>query len=75
MPAFFPEGDTPIPFDLEQRSLQKIVSLVGGGGGSGGASVTVGSGAPVAAGTSGDLYWDSVNKNMYVYDSDGWNIH
>jgi hypothetical protein len=36
-PVFYPEGDTPIQFDSEQRSLQKIVSLGAGGGGGGGA--------------------------------------
>lgn len=45
------------------------------GGSGGGSSTTVGSGAPVAAGTSGEFYWDETNKLLYVYDVDGWNIH
>lgn len=73
MPSYFPEGDTPYPSDNEVRSLQKIVSL-GGGGGS--ASLTVGTGGPApASGASGDLFWDETNKQLYVKDVDGWNIH
>jgi hypothetical protein len=77
MPSFYPEGNVPIQFDQEQRSLQKIVSLLqgGAGGGGGGSSVTVGNGPPVAAGTSGSIYWDEIGKNQYIYDVDGWNIH
>lgn len=75
MPSFFNEGDTPIQFDSEQRSLQKIVSLMQSGGGGGGAATTVGSGPPISVGTSGQFYWDEVNKNLYVSDGDGWNLH
>lgn len=45
MPNFFPEGNTPLPTDSEERSLLKAVSLLqtiasgsGGGGGGGGHS-------------------------------------
>jgi hypothetical protein len=43
MPNFFPEGNTPLPTDSEERSLLKAVSLLetiasGGGGGGGGGS-------------------------------------
>ena len=74
MPSFYPENNTALAFDPPERSLIKIVDG-GGGGGGGGSNTLVGSGAPVAAGTSGQFYWDSTNKFLYVYDSDGWNIH
>ena len=41
-----------------------------GGGGSGGASVTV-SEAPPASPIQGDLWWDTVGGNLYVYYIDG----
>ena len=76
MPSFYPEGDTPIQFDSEQRSLQKIVNGGGGGGGGGSAPLTVGAGAPVASGTSIlPFYWDSTNGLFYVWDGSAWNIH
>lgn len=51
MPSYFPEGDTPLQFDNEVRSLQKMVSLGAGGGGGGGGEFGVGSpeGAVVAS--------------------------
>ena len=36
MPAYYPEGDVPKPWDNELRTLQKILSLTSGGGGGGG---------------------------------------
>lgn len=61
---------------LQAMIVQLLQGVVDGGGGGGGAGNTVGSGPPAAAGTVlGQGYWDETNKNLYIWDSDGWNIH
>lgn len=76
MPSWLPEGNTASPGDNEQRSLWKIVDLGGGGGGGGALPMLQGAGDPApGAGSSGQLYWDTANKLLFVKDTDGWNIH
>ena len=55
--------------------LQGVIDTGGGGGGGSGVT-TIGAGPPApASGVVTDIYWDSTNKNLYVKDADGWNIH
>ena len=78
MPSWLPEGNVATPGDDAQRSLIKIVDLLGGSSGGGGAALPTltGSGPPAAGlGSVNQFYWDSTNKLLYVKDSDGWNIH
>ena len=62
---------------LQAMTVQLLQGVVDGGGGGGGSSTTtIGAGPPApASGAVGDFYWDSTNKNLYIKDADGWNIH
>lgn len=80
MPSWLPEGNVSQPGDNAQRSLWKIVDLLGGGAGGGGGGIgrpiLDGSGPPSAGlGTANQFYWDKTNKFLYVKDTSGWNIH
>lgn len=49
---------------------------VGTGGGGGGVSVTAGSWSPTNPGTSaGDLYIDTTNNQLYIWDGSVWNLY
>ena len=75
-PSFLSGGSTPNINDTRWMILQRILgAMVDGGGGSvGSGALTLGAGAP-ASGTTGTFYWDTTNKNLYVIDADGVNIH
>lgn len=68
MPSFYPENNTAKPSDDAMRSLHKLVD---GGGGGGGASA--GNGAPTGA-TTGNLYVDELNRDIYVKIGGVWEI-
>lgn len=73
-PTFFSDGHTPALRDTQWRIEQKILgALVDGGGG----GMEVVAGAPTAGSnpTGKSFYWDSTNKNLYVWDGADWNAH
>lgn len=77
MPAFYPENNTSLVTDSEQRSLHKVVDLLNNGSGAG--SLT-GAGSPegVTNGRVGQHYWDTTNRIDYIKTSGtgntGWEI-
>jgi hypothetical protein len=75
VPSFFPEDNDAMPFDSEQRSLQKLVSLgPGGGGGGGSQEVFFGSGNPngVVTGTRPAVFYTAAGA-YWIKTSSGTN--
>lgn len=76
MPSFYPEGDSPIQFDQEQRSLQKIVSLMGGGAGGGSGAVQVYTGASPPAAPANPalpaLFYPTGGGTLSQWDGAAW---
>lgn len=67
-------------YDTKKITLEKILQKTnaGGGGGGGGGGTTdtfAGAGAPGAGtGVSGNMYWDTTNKDLYVKDGSTWTL-
>lgn len=78
MPSYFKENNTAEPFDSELRSLQKIVSLQGGGSGgsyaAGGNFQGVGTPEGVVTANKGAHYVDlNTPDRIYNKTTDGTN--
>ena len=71
MASFFPEGTVPLPTDSEQRSLIKLVSLLGSGQGGGGGLAGVGSPEGVVAANPGRTYVDTSTNAFWVKNNGG----
>lgn len=77
MGAYITYSDTlPRYFDTRKITLDKILQALNNGAGGGGGGVDghhVGSGVPSnGLGSSGDTYWDSTNKDLYVKDGSAY---
>lgn len=68
MPSYFPENNTALASDNEVRSLQKIVSLLAGGGSGGGAALYSGTGSPegVVTAAVGSIYTDTSTAQVWT---------
>ena len=55
--------------DFLKEIIEHYISL-GGGGSGGGTSVSISNTAPVSP-SNGDLWWDSVSGNLFIYYNDG----
>ena len=74
MPDFYPEGNEVKSADNELRTLHKIAALTGAAAG-GVAGTLQGAGVPgTGLGLTGNTYWDSTNKDLYVKDGSTWTL-
>lgn len=71
--TFFPEGTAALPTDSEQRSLIKLVDLVGSGAGGGGGLSGSGSPEGVVTASPGRTYYDTSSSGFWVKHSGAGN--
>jgi len=71
------EDTSPRYNDTQKITLDKILQKLNAGGGSGSGTTDTFSGFGVpspALGSSGNMYWDRTNKDLYVKDGATWTL-